>query len=528
MSRWIEAAAGARGIGEVTIAAGHTVRQVDTYLDTKDRRLDRAGYTVRVRRLPRTAPEATLKSLAPEGAAPEALRVRLELAEELNADEPTAVALAPGPVGERVRALVGPRKLVPLFDVQTRRRIFPLAAGGAPTGELVLDETTIREPGGRILGRLRRVEIEAPEDSIAVLEPFVENLQESCGLQPAVLSKYEVGLATSGMHRTTPEAFGTTAIDAGDTIGQVALAVMRRQFATLRAKEPGTRLGEDVEELHDMRVASRRLRAAVALFADVLPTEAPKLRPELAWVGQTIGTVRDLDVQLAQLDVWVDALPEPDREPLARLRALLVDERVKARVEMLQALDSPRYERFVRRFGAMLRSRAGTRTVAARTAAPDLVESRQRALWKAARRIGPGAEPPDYHRLRIAGKRFRYALEFLADVYPGATSRVVRRSVALQDLLGVYQDADVAIGRLRLLAGERGLELGSPTVFAMGEIAERYRQSMDDVRRRVPETVTRLKGKAWKRLRKRMEAERPPVASVAREATPEAAIVRIE
>jgi hypothetical protein len=88
-------------------------------------------------------------------------------------------------------------------------------------------------------------------------------------------------------------------------------------------------------------------------------------------------------------------------------------------------------------------------------------------------------------------------------------SRVIRRTVALQDLLGAYQDGAVATDRLRRLAAERGAELGPGTVFAMGEIAERYRQEMEEARRRVPPTLKRARGKAWKRLRRRMDAERP-------------------
>jgi CHAD domain-containing protein len=176
---------------------------------------------------------------------------------------------------------------------------------------------------------------------------------------------------------------------------------------------------------------------------------------------------------------------------------------------MLQALDSSRYSRFVRRFATMLRSRTGSRTPAARATVPDLVERRYASLRKAARRLENGAKPEDYHRARIAGKRFRYALEFVADVYPGSTARVVRRTVALQDLLGAYQDGHVATERLRGLAAERGMELGPRTVFAMGEIAERYRREMEEVRLRVPPTLARLRGKAWRRLRTRMEAERP-------------------
>jgi CHAD domain-containing protein len=508
--RWIESTAAEDADG-VTISDGPTLNHVDTYLDTEDRRLDRAGYSMRVRRSRRLPPEATLKAL--NGAGEDALRIRRELAEELDEDEPTAVARAPGAVGERVRALVGSRKLVPLFDLQTRRRVFPLTVAGTPSGELLLDETAIREPDGRILSRLRRVEVEVPETALAAVSPLVESMQRTCGLQPALLSKYEAALVASGRPRLEPESFGPTAIEPCSTIGQAGLAILRRHFTTLRAKEPGTRLGDDIEELHDFRVASRRLRAAVALFGDALPAEAARLRPELAWIGQTVGAVRDLDVQLAQLDEWEAVVAEPDREPLERLRAVLDHERGEARSAMLEALDSPRYERFVRRFGAMLRSRSGTRTGAALAAAPDLVEGRHRALHKAARRIGPAAEPAAYHRMRIAGKRFRYALEFLSDLYPGETKRVVRRTVALQDLLGAYQDADVAIRRLRGMAAERGRELGPATVFAMGEIAERYRSQMDGIRDQVGDAYARLRGRAWKRLLKRMEAERPPIAA---------------
>jgi triphosphatase len=505
--RWIESTA-LSGADPITVAAGRTVNHVDTYMDTEDRRLDRAGYSVRLRRSRRPPYEATMKSL--DGVGPDALRDRVELAEPLERDDPATVRDAPGPVGKRVRALVGTRKLVPLFDVQTKRRVFPIEAAGAPNGQLLLDETVIREPNGPILSRLRRVEVEVPETSLAAVAPLVESVQKACGLQPALLSKYEVALVASGRPRLEAETFGPTAIEPGNTVGQVGLALLRRHFATMLAKEPGTRIGDDIEELHDMRVASRRLRAALALFGEFLPAEAARLRPELAWVGQTIGTVRDLDVQLEQLGEWAAALSEVDREPLDHLRSLLAEERTGARARMLEALDSPRYERFVRRFGAMLRSRAGTRTPSALAVAPDLVERRRRALRKAWRPIGDDAQPSAYHRLRIAGKRFRYALEFVSDVYPGETKRVVTRTVALQDVLGAYQDADVAIGRLRQLAEDRGAVLGPATVFAMGEIAELYRARMDESRGQAAAAYKRLGGKAWKRLRKRMEATRPP------------------
>jgi len=520
--RWIEVAA--ESANGITITPGRTVTNRDTYVDTADRRLDRAGYSVRLRRAGRDAPEATLKSL--DGERTDALRIRLELAERLDVDDPAAIAIAPGPVGQRVRSLVGPQKLIPLFDLHTRRRSFPLTADGVPSGELLLDETTIRAHGGAILSRLQRVEVEVPEAAVGVVGPLVESLQKACGLQPAALSKYEAGLAANGHRRADTPAFGPTVVDPADTIGHVALAILRRHFGVMLAKEPGTRLGDDIEDLHDMRVASRRLRAAISLFRDRLPAEAERLRTELAWIGQTIGAVRDLDVQLVQIDEWTAILPEADRDARGRLRAVLVEERARAREEMLQALDSPRYARFVRRFGAMLRTRTGSRTPPARAVAPDLVERRHRGVRKAMQRIGGENDHDGYHGLRIAGKRFRYALEFVSDVYPGQTKPLVRRTAALQDLLGDYQDGHVAIGRLRELAVSRAEDLGPEAVFAMGEIAERYRTGMVDVQGRTERAYDRLRGKTWKRLRKALEAARPetpPVAQTVADAVPEAA-----
>ena len=72
-------------------------------------------------------------------------------------------------------------------------------------------------------------------------------------------------------------------------MGELAFAVLRRQLAVVRDKEPGTRLGEDVEELHDMRVATRRLRAALSLFESVLPVRAQVFREELGWMGRLLG-----------------------------------------------------------------------------------------------------------------------------------------------------------------------------------------------------------------------------------------------
>jgi inorganic triphosphatase YgiF len=173
----------------------HSDTHVDTYLDTEDSRLGTAGYSVRIRRGEHGAAEATLKSL--DGGRPDEPRVRTELTEQLESDDPSAVEHAPGAVGQEVRALVGSRELVPLFEAQTRRRVFPLELDHDAAGEISLDETTFRDSDGLVLSSLRRVEVEVPRPAVDAARGLVERLQAACSLTQATQSKYETGLAAT-------------------------------------------------------------------------------------------------------------------------------------------------------------------------------------------------------------------------------------------------------------------------------------------------------------------------------------------
>jgi CHAD domain-containing protein len=525
--RWLEAPDDAGG-PEFTAAAGGSVTQVDVYLDTDDRRFQRAGYALRVRRVGRAriGSEATLKGLDASPADGNGPRIRREVSQTLEQADPLSVATVSGPVGERVRAVAGTKRLLKLFEVRTRRRVFAVELGGESAAEVALDETAITPADGGPPARLRRVEIEVPEAAAAAFEPLVDGLRSACKLQPALLSKFEAGLLSAGLSAPPHEAFGSTAIEPEMTIGEVATAVVRRHFGVLRAKEPGTRLGDDIEELHDMRVASRRLRAALSLFAEALPDSVLKAGDDLRWIGGVLGAVRDVDVQLEQLDGWIAEASPEDRDALAALRSLLDEHRNEARAALLEALDSRRYEAFVTRFARALRARAPRRGAAftrpARSVAPDLIEGRFRPVRKGGKKITVASPAAEYHRLRIRCKRLRYALEFLADLYPGSTRPLVRRLVALQDVLGLHQDAAVAIDRLRQLATERGGALPPETVFAMGEVAGRYRESMKALEQEFPAVFEPVVGKRWKAFRNVIEAARPATPPARAVVEPEA------
>jgi CHAD domain-containing protein len=513
--RWLDKAeAQPDGHAVEVVANGHLVTQVDLYLETDDWRFHRAGYALRIRRLGRRREAvATLKGLERASADAPRLRSRRDLSERLGGSDLQTLLGASGPVAARVRAVAGKKPLLPLFEVRTRRRTFFLKIEGLPPGEIMLDETAISPNGGGSPARLRRVKIEVPSPTLQGLEPFVHELRDACALQPAGLSKFDAGLLSSDLRPSAPERFGATGIDTGMSSGAVALGVLRRQFTAMLAKEPGTRLGDDVEELHEMRVATRRLRAALSLFADVLPETALKAREEISWVGQGLGAVRDLDVQIEQLDGWLDTAEPEDRQALAILRSLLQAQRETARTAMLEMLDSRRYEAFVNRFSRTLRARhlarSGPAAQPALALAPELIETRFRSVRKAGKRIGPDSPATDYHRLRIRAKRLRYALEFLGDLYPGSTQAVIKRLVGVQDLLGLHQDADVAINRLRQLALSGAEELDPRTIFALGEIAQRHRHAAIQLRAQFPTAYARLSNKRWKTFHKVLEDKLP-------------------
>src|SRR5579875_1568576 len=498
------------GTPRLTVLAKPPRRLVDRYLDTADWRIGRAGFVLRTRRRGRSV-ELTMKELRP--ADPAGLRRRLEITESL----PSGLdALGPGgPVGRRVRAVAGTRPLVQVLEVRTRRQPFSLRADGQELAEVALDDTTIAVGAPHPPARLRRVEVEVAPGWVGALEEVVADLRRAADLRPAALSKFEAGLAACGVPVPGPPDTGPLDVPAGATLGDLAFSVVRRQLREVLAHEPGTRLGEDPEQLHDMRVATRRLRAALELFSGALPARAAALRDELAWIARQLGAVRDLDVQLEELRELAGATAHPDAAPLAHLVALLETVRDEARRGLLESLDSARWERLTAALLALARHGPGGRAREAGTpaalAVPALLDARHRATLRAARRARRTGSGEDFHRVRIGAKRLRYSVEFTAPLYGDAATRFAQELAGLQELLGTMHDAEVAAARLRSLATREAGPLGplpAETVFVMGGIAARAARRARRLRRAAPKRLRVLGGRGWQDLRTEVDAAR--------------------
>lgn len=509
VERWLaalpERAAEAAALPVLTVRAKPPRRLVDRYFDTEDWRMAGAGFVLRVRRRGQHQ-EATIKDAGTttEGG----LRRRLEVTEDLPVEGLEALGDG-GPVGRRVAAVAGAKPLRPVLEIRTRRQPFSLRNGTEEVAEVALDQTTFVVGAGRPPAQLRRVEVEVPPEWADALEPLVDELRRSAGLTPASRSKFESGLAAAGLTVPGPPELGPTAAGRGATLGELAYATLRTYLAVLLAREPGTRLGDDPEELHDMRVATRRLRAVLDLFSDALPPNAGALRQELGWVAAALGSVRDLDVQLSRTPALATGgiVPEAADRAVEDLRGLLGARRAEARRALLGALDSARWERAKADLVALARRgpdhRSAHASLPAVSVVGPLVLERHRRAVVAARRARGSGDPKDHHRLRIRCKKLRYSLELTTALYGGPARRYTRRLAKLQDALGLLQDDEVARARLAALAtasAEDVPALSAGTVFAMGALSERYRQDAAARIESLRPRLGKLTGRSWDRL----------------------------
>ena len=511
VSRWLEGDAWGR---EPVVAAGETREIYDGYFDTGDWRIYRAGYALRLRRADGKRAEATMKRLASANGKT-GLKRRREISEPLDAADPETLHGATGPFGDRVRALTGPEALRLLFEVRTRRSTHHLTLDGIRVGEIALDETVIPLAEEEEPARIRRVEVEVEPEALDRLEPFVERLRDECRLSPAVASKFESGLFARGISPPATPDFGQSEVDVSLSTGEFAFRIVRKLFGVFLAHEPGTRIGEDPEELHDMRVATRRMRAAMKIFEGALPARTRAFRDALKWVAGALGEVRDLDVQLERLEDWVSEAPSEDQEPLMALRAVLEAQRAKARKAMLRVLDSRRYARLVDSFGDFLRKGPSRRAAGARQpimeAAPGLLRKPYRKVRKLGDPLTEESSGEEFHELRKKGKRLRYALEFLAGIYGEPMKDFIDPLKDLQDVLGDHQDAEVATSHLRELsvARGRGNRLPPETIFVMGGISRRYEIQARELRTRFPGSYRKAVRKKWKKMRGVLEKANP-------------------
>jgi CHAD domain-containing protein len=258
--------------------------------------------------------------------------------------------------------------------------------------------------------------------------------------------------ATNGVASAHESTAALAQAIGGEPIAEVARRTLRRFFDKLLAREDAVRKGEDIEDVHQMRVATRRLRASLQVTAGVYdPKLIQRYRRGLRRIALSLGAVRDGDVFLEHVTAYQSGLPEAGRAQLDPLIAAVSAERAQARKQLLADLHSKRYHKLKRDFAAFL-----TTPGAGLGEPPELgiVERvrdfagsaiwRRYELWRAYEVVLPNATSETLHQARIAGKRFRYTLEFFADALGPNVEQALTPLIALQENLGALQDGVTA------------------------------------------------------------------------------------
>ncbi len=232
--------------------------------------------------------------------------------------------------------------------------------------------------------------------------------------------------------------------------------ILRHQYDILIAHESGTRIGEDPEDLHRMRVAVRKMRTALRLFASLLDRKATKpLGEGLRRLGGSLGQVRDRDTALETLKAYWESAPPEDRDVLQSVVDEIGHRRQAYREELLLALDSERYLSFKNHIEQLLGSELppGPDAPAFRGVVPRLISK----SWKRVQSVGP--EIPDkenerIHRLRLNCKHLRYLCEFTRPVTGKGLDFLRNSAMRVQETLGVVRDSERDLRLLENLAAE--------------------------------------------------------------------------
>ena len=400
------------------------------YYDTPDFALFKQGVALRVRK----AGRRWIQTVKAESASLGALSSRPEWEVDVAGGKPeisrlpeAAQAFFPAELRARLK---------PCFSTRFERTAWLIEdASGAM--ELALDSGEIR--AGRRRVALSEVEIELISGKPEGLFDLAERLSGSVAFQLEPRSKAERGYALAGAYKPAPAKARPPKIAAGDSSGDIWRAMAAAALAQLSANVPGVSASDDVEYVHQMRVAIRRL-LAVAGLAKAMGLPRPNWRRGLSDLMDELAAAREWDVFAVELLPSLEGLSDTARAELSGpARRRQVRERGKARA----ALRSPGFVSLMLAMGRDL-AMPGEAKGSSRRWAETVLDRRYKRL----RKLGKGFERLDAkgrHRVRIAAKKLRYVADALSPLYGDKAMGYIEQLSRLQDKLGAANDGAIAL-----------------------------------------------------------------------------------
>ncbi|WP_055526356.1 CYTH and CHAD domain-containing protein [Streptomyces graminilatus] len=461
-----------------------TVELDATYYDTSDLRLASASITLRRRT---GGSDAGWHLKLPVGPG-----IRDEIQAPLSDTVPDEL------VG-LVRARVREGQLVPVVRLRSTRDLRDLVdSAGRQLAEVGVD--TVRADrlfGGKGTAEWTEIEVELADGGDQRILDKVEKRLRKAGVRPSKsTSKLARALAETKGGQPRPKDEPAEPVTAGDHV----LAYVRAQRDAVVDLDPAVR--QDAEEsVHDMRVATRRLRSTFKSFRAVLDRKiTDPIADELKWLAGELGVGRDQEVLAEQLATVLDELPPalvhgPIRDRLGNWSKA---EHKGARRRLLGVLDSPRYLALLDALDAVVTDPPVLRA-AAKKPEKVLAKAVREDFAKVAALIEEGMEQPPgtdrdlgLHDARKKAKRTRYAAEAATPALGDPAKALAKSMKSLQTLLGDHQDSHmlrVTLGELAAVAHAAGED-----TFTYGLLYGRQEQRAARLEERVPEEWEAIQG----------------------------------
>ena len=440
------------------------------YFDTESGDLLRRGVTLRVRRMNCRLILGVKKEAPPDGWFFE--RAEAEITSP--SAEPD-LSLFDKDIARELEDIVGDNKLAPRFGSDVRRTLRMVTFRSAEI-EVALDDGFLfagdrREP-------THEIELELKTGEPAALFEFGLALLDALPLKLGVLSKARRGALLLSGEPPAPVYATSPAFSAHMTTEEAIGALLRNGLGHFLGNLPVLERGDEVEAVHQLRVAMRRLRSAFSLVYRFFPSaEFDALQEESRRIGTALGEARDWDVFVESLSEGalrsvVDAPGFENLIEAARVRA----KRAHAAVVHASARAAARFalslERFVAQRGWRVGAPDDRLEWLSEPVAPFAVRSLDRLHRKLLKRAKgfDSLAPPERHAVRIAVKHLRYATQFFGSLFHPASAieRYAEKAAALQDLLGERNDVTIALRLIQTLDCQSDAQLAYAAGVVVG------------------------------------------------------------
>ncbi len=431
-----------------------TRKLTSIYFDTPQLTLLDTGFNLRVRRMG----GEWFQAVKGGGGVVSGLHQRQEWEDIIAGDQPDFTKIL-DPGMQKLFADQNLRDaLRPIFTTEVRRTEWQLVFDNGDKVELALDL------GNLIVGKqkepISEIELELKAGNAGRLFDLALELQLEIPLELENVSKSQRGYEHYRKSKPSIVKSRMPALTRDMSAHEAFRRIAWECLNHLQGNQAMVLEGDDVEGVHQMRVALRRLRSAFAVFRRVVGKErCIAILNEVRWITDVLGAARDLDVFITQtLPPVTERLQHHPGLLLLRDNALV--EKKKAYAEAHAALRSQRYHRLILTLGAWLenerwRQDAPAADLSLQELAKAVLGKRNKELRQHGQRL-VHMHPEERHATRIAAKKLRYAAEFFAGLYPSAKTRNFIQSLAqVQDILGLLNDIAVTENLIRRLIGQR-------------------------------------------------------------------------